>query len=368
VAIVFAVGSMVVAQLAGRRLVPINNDRLRVEADFRYGLMRFRDNVEPIVLSGGERVELAGAEERFHRVIDVFLRLIRAERNLNLLTGGLGQISGLAPLLVAAPAYFAGVLTLGMIVQARVAYDQVSGALLWFVNAYREIARWRANAERLEGFLASLDATQREIKSGGPTLADSVAGELRLEELRLRTPGGNILAARGSAVVTPGERVAILGASGSGKTVLFRALAGIWPFGKGRIERPPRAGMLFLPQQPYLPIGTLRAAVSFPAPEGAFSDERIVAVLRSVGLERLVSQLTETAFWEQRLSAQEQQRISFVRALLHQPAWLLLDQAASSLDEEGERRLYELLLAGLPHASVVALGPRPAAHALLAGH
>jgi putative ATP-binding cassette transporter len=365
VALAFAIGSMIAAHLTGRRLVPINNDRLRVEADFRYGLMRFRDNVEPIVLSGGESAEHAGADARFQGVIQVFLRLIRAERNLNLLTGGLGQLSGLAPFLVAAPAYFAGALTLGMIVQARVAYDQVSGALLWFVNAYREIARWRANAERIDGFFAALEGTQREVAAGAPALDDSASGELRLEELRLRTPAGRTLVARSGLSIAPGARVGILGAAGSGKTILFRALAGIWPFGSGRIARPPRAHMLFLPQQPYFPIGTLRAAVSFPATEGSFPDTRIAEALASVGLGSLARQLGETAVWEERLSGQEQQRLGFARALLQGPAWLLLDQAASTLDEDSERRLYELVLSRLPHATVVALGPRARALELL---
>jgi putative ATP-binding cassette transporter len=358
VAVLFAIGSMVAAHVAGRRLVPINNDRLRAEADFRYGLMRFRDNVEPIALSGGERTLRAGAETRFGRVAAAFVRTIRAERDLNFLTGSLGQLSALTPFLVAAPAYFAGALTLGMIVQARIAYDQVSGALLWFVNAYREIARWRANTERVEAFLGALEQTERALAADALAPAASPRGEIALEDLELPMPAGGALVARGRWAIPAGAHAAILGAAGSGKTVLFRALAGIWPFGAGRIWRP-SGEALFLPQEPYFPIGTLREVLSFPACEGDIPDARLVAALERVGLGRLREDLGESAVWEQRLSAQERQTLSFARALAHAPKWVLLDQAASSLDEELERSLHERLVEDLPGTTVVALGPRP---------
>jgi putative ATP-binding cassette transporter len=365
VAIGFASFSMFVTHLMGRRLVPINFDRFRFEADFRYGLVRFRDHVEQVALSGGEGVERLGAVDRFRRVVDIFIQLVRAERNLNLLTGSIGQMNSIVPILVAAPAYFANLLTLGMIVQTRVAYDQVSGSLSWLVNAYREIARWRANIERLAAFEDVMDATDRELEAAALKVVPAPAGAIRLADVRLETPTGRVLVDRADAQLAAGERVAIVGEAGAGKTTLFRALAGIWPFGQGRVERPPRQRMLFVPQQAYFPIGTLRAAVSYPDAEGTFPDSRIVEVLELLGLGYLAPQIGEVAPWEQRTSVHEQQLLAIARVLLHEPDWVLLDEATAALDEASERKLYELVLARLPRTSVVSLGARPGVLELL---
>jgi putative ATP-binding cassette transporter len=356
VAIVAAVVSMLVTHLLGRRLVPINFDRFRFEADFRYGLVRFRDHVKEVALSRGEAVERQGAADRFRHVFDVFLQLVRAERNLSLVTGGVGQLTGLLPLLLAMPSYFAGFLTLGMIVQARVAYDQVSGALLWFVNAYREIARWRANIERLAAFIEAMDATDVAFGKAGIRISRGDDDTLRLEDLRLEAPIGQVLVEAASASVHAGERVAIVGPLGKGKSTLFRAVAGIWPFGTGRIERPDLERMLFVPQRPYLPIGTLRAAVSYPAAEGTFSDPQIREALRLLGIGSLAERIGDTEPWDYALSAHEQQILAMVRVLLHRPDWILLDDATSGLDEATERRIYEVLLEALPQATVISLG------------
>jgi putative ATP-binding cassette transporter len=361
VAIAFALVSMWLTHLLGRRLVPINNDRLRYEADFRYGLVRFRDHVEPVALSGGEAVERVGALVRFQHVYGVFLQLIRAELQLGVLTASLGRLSGLVPLLLAAPSYFAGLVTLGLIVQTRVAYDQVSGALSWFVNAYREIARWRANIERLASFADALEDSQRELARDGIGMAPAERDAIRLSGVRLDAPDGHVILNAASAAAAPGERVAVLGAPGRGKTTLFRALAGIWPFGAGRIERPEREQLLFLPQSSYLPLGTLRGAVAYPADERRYDDARVREALELVGLGRLGSQLDGVARWDQQLSVHEQQLIAIARALLHQPAWLLLDDATSGLDEASERRICDLLLERLPRSGWIASGLRPRA-------
>jgi putative ATP-binding cassette transporter len=365
VAIGFAVFSISMTHLMGRRLVPINFDKFRYEADFRYGLVRYRDHVEQVALSGGEDVERLGAVERFSHVVTVFYQLIRAERRLNLLTGSIGQVNSIVPILVAAPAYFAHLLTLGMIVQTGVAYEQVSGALGWFVNAYREIARWRANIERLASFAEAMDATARELDAAGLSVVATDTDAIRLDDVRLETPTGRVLVHHASAALAPGERVALLGEAGAGKTTLFRALAGIWPFGSGRVERPQQQRMLFLPQRPYLPLGTLRAVVSYPAAEGRFPDARIQDVLRRLGLGHLVERLGDVEPWEQRTSAHEQQLLAFARVLLHEPAWVVLDESTSGLDEATERRVYELLLAALPRSAVLALGPRASLQELL---
>jgi vitamin B12/bleomycin/antimicrobial peptide transport system ATP-binding/permease protein len=365
VAIAFSIVSMWLTHLLGRRLVPINYDRFRYEADFRYGLVRFRDHVEAVALSGGEAVERLGAVDRFRSVVDVFLQLVRAELHLSILTGTLGRVSSLVPLLLAAPSYFSGLVTLGLIVQTRVAYDQVSGALSWFVNAYREIARWRANIERLAAFSDVMDATARDLARAEIQVAASGPEEIRLVDVRLDAPGGRVLIDRASATAGAGERVAVLGPPGQGKTTLFRSLAGIWPFGAGRIERPPRERMLFVPQRAYLPLGTLRAVVSYPAAEHSFDDAQIREALSLVGLEQHTDRLDEVAPWDQQLSAHEQQLLAISRALLQEPDWLLLDEATSGIDESTERRIYDTLLTRLPRTGVIAAGLRPQAIELM---
>jgi putative ATP-binding cassette transporter len=359
VAVVYAVSSMWITHLVGRRLVPINFDRLRVEADFRYGLVRFRDNVEAVVLSRGEGVERLNALERFFYVVRNWWRLIRAQRNLTLTTTGLGQANDMLPVLVAAPAYFAHLITLGSIVQIRIAYGHVSGALIWFVNAYQEIARWRANIERLVAFAEVMDATDAQLARPRIEVATGAEQALRLRDLRLETPDGTALVDRANASVRPGEHVAVTGASGSGKTILLRAIAGIWPFGSGRVELPLRDRLLFVPERAYVPIGSLRAAVCFPAPEGTFPDERIREALRALGLGQLEGRLDAVEVWDQQLSDHEKQRLALARVLLHEPEWLFLDKATSALDEEMERKVYELLARRLPNATVITAAHRP---------
>jgi putative ATP-binding cassette transporter len=355
VAVVYALVSTLLTHRVGRRLVPLNVDRLRFEADFRYGLVRFRDNVEAVALSRGEDLERLTALERFQAVMKNWRALIRAQLNLNLLTTGVGQANGIVPLLVAAPAYIAGHLTLGGIAQIRFAYGQVSGALGWLVFAYQEIARWRANIERLATFVEVMDATAFELEHAGVRVVPSDGDVLRLEDLRIEHPDGRVLLERASASAAAGERVAITGPPGTGKTILLRALAGIWPFGRGRIEVPARASTLFLPQRPYLPLGSLRAVLSYPAREGEFSDERIAAVLRPLQLEHLAARLDDVEPWDQHLTPWEQQLVAIARVLLNAPEWVFLDMATSELDEAMEKRVYELLAERLPRSAVISV-------------
>jgi putative ATP-binding cassette transporter len=359
VALAFALFSMWITNAVGRRLVPLNFDKIRLEADFRYGLVRYRDHVEAVALSRGEAVERIGAVGRFLHVYDNFCQLVGAQRNLSILTQGIGVANTLVPLVAAGLAYFAGVLTLGVIPQTRFAYGQVAGALAWFVNAYQEIARWRANIERLTAFSEVIDATEREFERGGIRIERAEANAIRLEGLRVEAPRGRVLLDGANATVAAGERVAIAGRAGTGRTMLMRALAGIWPFGAGRIEEPPRERMFFLSQRPYWPIGTLRAAVSYPSAPDSFPDERIREALRLFGLDALEARLDEEQPWDQKLSAHEQQRLALARVLLQEPAWILLDEATSDLDAATEAKAYELLAQRLPRAAVIAVAERP---------
>lgn len=359
VALLYAALSTWLTHVVGRRLVPLNVERLRYEADFRYALMRFRDNIESVVLSRGDALERGGALGRFQNVMRNWWQLIAAQRRLTVFTGIVGQANGVVPFLVAAPAFFAGAVTLGTLVQIRFAYGQVSGALNWFVYAYQEIARWRANVERLSTFADVLDATAADLARSAIHIVLGDLPALRLTDLRLDGPKGGTLLDAVTATVTAGERVAITGPSGSGKTILLRAIAGIWPFGAGRIDLPARARMLFVPQRPYLPLGSLRAVVSYPAAEHAFGDDRIVEMLRLVGLDHLTGRLDETVPWAQQLSPSEQQCLAMARVLLNAPDWVFLDKATSALDEEMERRVYGLLAERLPRTTVITVAHRP---------
>ena len=363
VAVGYAVLSTWLTHLVGRPLVPLNFDRLRFEADFRYGLVRFRDNVEAVALSRGEDLERRGALERFRSIMGNWRELIRAQLKLTLLTTGIGQANGVVPLLVAAPAYIAGAVTFGGIAQIRFAYGQVSGALGWLVYAYQEIARWRANIERLASFADVMDATAFELENAGVRVVPSETPLLRLDDLRLEAPDGSVLLERANATAAAGERIAIGGPSGTGKTILLRALAGIWPFGEGRIEMPARASTLFLPQRPYLPLGSLRAVLSYPAPEGTHTDERIAEVLRLLNLAQLEGRLGDVRPWDQHLSPHEQQLVALARVLLNEPQWVFLDMATSELDEEMEQRVYALFAERLPHSTLISVAQRAAVEA-----
>jgi putative ATP-binding cassette transporter len=361
VAIGYAMLSTWLTHRVGRSLVSINFDRLRFEADFRYKLVRFRDHIEAVALSRGEAVERSGAVKCFGNVVANWWRLIRAQRNLTLLTSGIGQANGIVPLLVAAPAFFAGRMTLGSLTQTGIAYGQVSGALSWFVDAYQEIAAWRANIERLATFCETLDATRAKLAlQAGIRVEAGPDPALEIIHVELSMPGGEVLARDLNAKLDAGTRVALLGPSGGGKTTLFRAIAGIWPFGGGRIALPVEARTLFLPHQPYLPIGTLREAISYPATDGTFTDDAIRDSLKLVELSHLAGRLDDNESWDQQLSSDEQQRLVFVRALLHAPDWIIMDDATAALDEVMEKKVYDVLGQYLPNVTLLSITNRPA--------
>jgi putative ATP-binding cassette transporter len=357
VAIVYALVATLLTHRVGRSLIPIQYDRQRFEADFRYTLVRFRENAEAVALANGEDGERRSAMNRFRRVVDNYWQLIRAQRNLTLLTTGIGQSNSVVPYVMAAPGFFAGTLSLGSVVQTNIAYAQVSGALVWFVNAYQEIANWRASVERLVTFDEEIEATCGEAAELHVDRGEGA--ELRLDHVRLTRPDGRPLIAEASAVIRRGERVALTGPMGAGKRTLLRAIAGIWRFGSGHIEVAEDARTAFLPQRPYLPIGTLRAAVAYPAPDDTFPDAAILEALEQVGLDALATRIDESAHWEQQLSSAEEQRLAIARVLLQKPDWIFLDKATSSLDADSEQRIYAMLRERLPDAAVISVTDRP---------
>ncbi|MCK8783006.1 ABC transporter ATP-binding protein/permease [Roseomonas sp. NAR14] len=383
VAMIYAVFGTVVTHLIGRRLIGLNFDRQRVEADFRFALMRLRENAEGIALYGGERDEHRGLAERFRALMENFWSIMVTTKRVTFFTASYSQVAIIFPFVVAAPAFFAGKVTLGGLFQISSAFGQVQGSLSWFVTSYRDLADWRATVRRLTGFDAAL-AAARAAAAEGPALREGPA--LGVEGLGLDLPDGRRLLADAALTVRPGESVVITGASGSGKSTLLRAIAGIWPFGRGTVTRPlARAGedqagedpaggapaqpvgtataggtALFLPQRPYLPLGTLRRAVCYPADAARYTDAEIGAALEKAGLGALRDRLDEVSAWDRRLSGGEQQRVALARALLLRPDWLFLDEATASLDPAAEQHLYRVLKQELPGTALVSVAHRPA--------
>lgn len=356
VVVAYAVVGTALTQLVGRPLIGLNFAQQRREADFRFALVRLRENAEGVALYGGEADERANLQNRFGGVVSNFYAIIWRTLRLNALQYGYQQVAIVFPFLVQAPRYFSGAIPLGTLTRTANAFGEVQRALSYFVNVYESFANWSAMVSRLASFDRAL-AAARSAAAQGPAL--SAGGDaLRLSDVSLALPDGTPLVQHLSLDLPPGASTVISGRSGSGKSTLFRALAGIWPFGSGRIERP-AGGTLFLPQRPYFPLGTLRHAVSYPAAAGGFDDGRIAAALRDAGLGHLAGELDAEAPWGQRLSGGEQQRLAVARALLLRPAWLFMDEATANLDPESERELLARLRERLPGTTIVSIAHRP---------
>ncbi|MCG5241770.1 ABC transporter ATP-binding protein/permease [Azospirillum doebereinerae] len=363
VALVYAIAGTWITHRIGKPLAALSFDQQKYEADFRFALVRLRENAESVALQGGEAQEARGFADRFGRVVSNWWALMRTQKRLLWFTAGYGQVAVIFPLLVAAPRYFGGAIPLGGLMQTSQAFGQVQGALSWFIDAYVNLADWHATTMRLVGFRHAVETVRAAGRDhAGVERATGTDAALHLDGLALATPGGAPLL-RADLTVAPGERVLITGPSGSGKSTLLRAVAGIWPFGQGRVRLPAQASSMVLPQKPYMPIGTLRAAVAYPAPPEAFDAETVRAVLDAVGMAPFADRLEEQDYWAQRLSGGEQQRVAIARALLHKPAWLYLDEATSACDPATEERLYGLLRDRLPATTLVSVGHRASLNA-----
>jgi putative ATP-binding cassette transporter len=368
-ALIYAIVGSILAHYVGRPLIGLNFQQERFEADFRFNLVRLRENAEGVALYHGEEPERQGLLSRFELIRANWWLLMSYTKRLTSYTVTYNQLAIIFPLVVAAPRYFSGGITLGGLMQINSAFGQVQGALSWFVDIYGTLANWRASADRLITFHSALEAAAHEAQTA-PTIPVERGAQPSLRaELDLGLPGSNgqpgrTIVAGAAFDIAPGEGVLITGPSGSGKSTLFRALAGIWPYGKGRIHVPQGARLLFLPQKPYIPIGTLRDAVSYPAQTGAFGDEAISEALSSCRLAHFAERLDESQNWSMLMSSGEQQRLAVARALLHQPDFLFLDEATASLDPDNEQHLYALIKQRLPKAAVVSIAHRPA----IAGH
>jgi putative ATP-binding cassette transporter len=358
VAIVYAVFGTAITHWLGRPLIGLRFNQQRYEADFRFGLVRLRENAESIALYGGEQGERTGLRASFEQVWRNWWNLMRYTKRLGWFTFGYQQAALIFPFVVAAPRYFSGAIQLGGLIQISSAFGEVQKALSWFVTAYTDLVEWKASTDRLIGFDQAIAQASAEHGTDGGIREEPSANGLVVRDLDLDLPDGTPLLRDVDLAMVPGEQLRVSGPSGSGKSTLFRAIAGIWPFGKGQIALP--EGSLFLPQRPYMPIGTLRAAVTFPAQEGAFTDEAVAAALRECGIEAYAGRLDESDHWGRRMSPGEQQRLAIARAVLHRPRWLFLDEATSALDEATERRLLALLHERLPDTAIVSITHRPA--------
>ena len=359
-ALLYAMVGTALTHLVGWPLVGLNFRQQRFEADFRFNLVRVRENSEQIALLRGESDEREQLLNRFGRVVGNFLQIMQRTKKLTFLTASYTQVATIFPFIVISPAYFAGTIQLGGLMQTASAFTSVQTALSFFVDAYRQLAEWRAVIARLDGFNVAVESAQAAAtaKPGIEVVSHTGKDAIRIDDLVVRLPQGGALVAADDLVIAAGERVLVTGSSGAGKSTLFRAIAGTWPFGAGTIHVPKGAKVMTLPQRPYFSIGTLAAAVTYPAEPGTFSTEVLAEVITAVGLPALAGRLTEEAHWNRMLSLGEQQRLGIARAILQAPDYLFLDEATASLDESAEAAIYQLLDERLQHTTIVSIGHR----------
>ncbi len=358
VALVYSLAGTWLTHRIGRPLIGINFAQQRREADFRFALVRLRENAEGVALHGGEADETARLRALFAAVIANWWQIMRCQKRLTWFTVGFAQVADVFPFLVVAPRYFAGAVQLGGLMQTASAFGRVQGAMSWFVGAYTTLADWKATVDRLTGFQAAVAAVR--AAPDGIVRQPASTPAIRLDGVAVGLPDGRSLLAPVSLSLEPGCSLLVAGPSGAGKSTLFRVLSGLWPFGEGRVVLPAGARLLFLPQRPYLPPGSLRDAVAYPSRGTVVDDAAVRRVLIETGLARLAYRLDEVQDWAQVLSPGEQQRIAVARALLQAPDWLFLDEATSALDPQAEADLYRLIRERLPGATLVSIAHREA--------
>lgn len=356
-ALAYAIVGSVLANYVGRRLIPLNFMKQRYEANFRFSLVRVRENAEGIALYRGELDEANTLKARFADVFSNGWRVLITQVQLAFYQSGYAQMAIIFPYVVTAPRFFAGAITFGVMMQTASAFGQVQSALSFFVDNYTTLAELRAVMDRLKGLRAAVDEKPPESISVHP---EATGPDVVADGLTLALPTGQALLQNTSLTLKRGTSTLVSGESGSGKSTLFRALSGIWPFGQGTIHVPKGARVLFLPQKPYIPIGTLRDAVKYPDDRSTASDAEIVAALEAARLGSLKDRLDETAHWSNLLSGGEQQRLAIARALVFKPDWLFMDEATASLDAANEAAIYRELKALLPNTTIVSIGHSPA--------
>ncbi|HMK69246.1 MAG TPA: ABC transporter ATP-binding protein/permease [Stellaceae bacterium] len=355
--IVYAAFGTIVTIKIGRKLVPLNFNRQRYEADFRYSLVRLRENTESVAFYGGESRERAIFDLRFSAIYSNFISIMWRNLKLSSFTAGFSQASVVFPFLLQAPRFFAKQIKLGDLMQTVGAFSQVLDSLTVIVNAYSDIANWQSVVQRLATFdyrVADLEAESREEKP----IAIARKGEgLAVEALDLNLPDGKALVANVALRAEPGNALLVAGPAGIGKSTLLRAIAGLWPFGRGKVQLA-EGRAFFVPQKPYIPLGSLRQALIYPEHDTTISDARLKEVLAKVGLSAFAGELDVNDLWSQRLSGGEQQRLAFARVFLAEPTVIFLDEATSALDEAAEEQIYRMLREAPWRPTIVSVGHR----------
>ena len=359
-ALIYATFGTVLTHRIGWPLIPLNFQQQRFEADFRFNLVRTRENSEQVAALHGEAAERERHIDRFGNIVANWIAIMKRQKRLMFFTQSYSQASVIFPYLMVSPVYFSKAMQLGGLMQTGSAFERVQNALSYFVTAYQSIAQYRAVVTRLSGFEDAIVAG-RDLALTPPTvevLPRDNSNVIAIDRLHVRLPNQEPLVNAEHIVLSPGERVLVTGPSGAGKSTLFRAIAGIWPFGSGRVMVPKDAKVMLLPQRPYFPLASLAAAVSYPARLGTFEDARIAEVLTAVGLPEWADRLDEEAHWNRMLSLGEQQRLAIARVLLQEPDYLFLDEATASLDEAAEASLYRLLHERLKGMTIISIGHR----------
>ena len=359
-AVAYSLCGSLLAWRIGRPLIPLNAERYAREAELRFALVSTNEHADGIALHGGEADERRALAGPLDRVVTLMVDLARGLARLTWVTSGYGWLAMVVPIIVAAPGYFGGDLSFGSLMMVVGAFNQVQQSLRWFVDNLAQIADWRATLLRVTAFRTALPQVEAiGADAGRIEIVESAADRLVAENLQIALPDECATLEEPRLEVSPGERVQILGNAGAGKSTMFRLLAGMWPWGSGRVELPPRATIAFLPQRPYLPYGTLRAAITYPAPPDRFDEGAIVSILQRGELGNLASLLDRTDRWSRQLPLDEQQRLAFVRLLLHAPRWVILDDAISALGDSHRRLVLSLAHQELHGAALIRFGRDP---------
>lgn len=355
-ALVYSVIGTYITHIVGRKLVKLNFVQQRYEADFRFSMIRLRESAESVAFYRGEKQEGSIFRDRFALLLDNFWKLVNKQKQLVWLNSGYSQIAIIFPFVAAMNRYLSREITLGGLMRVSSAFGNVQGALSYFIDVYTSLAQWQAVVMRLTFFgrhmhEVSIEAEKFHLQRF------AASQEVEAEHMQINLPDGTPLLKDICFTLQPGRNVLIKGVSGSGKSTFLRAIAGIWPYVDGKIRIPEPEKLMFIPQKPYLPLGTLRAALLYPGGR-QISDEQLIALMNTCQIGYLSDKLDVTADWSHVLSVGEQQRLAFVRAHLQQPVWLFLDEATSALDEETEAKMYQLAASNLPNTTIVSVGHR----------
>jgi len=363
-ALSYAVLGSLLSYWVGRSLVRLNADRYAREADLRFALVRISEHVDGIALAEGEADERRRVETHLGNVMIAMRRLVRGLTNLTWVTAGFGWITGIAPILIAAPLYFGGKTTFGGMMMAAAAFTQAQGSLRWFVDNFGALADWRATLLRVANFRSALLATESQHAAETRIeYAEGAPGEMTFDGLEVDSPVGREAFDEQHVVIRAGEHVLICGAPGEGKTPLFRALSGLWPWGSGRITRPRGESVMYVPRgTPYLPRGTLREVLAYPLVTDRFVDRAYVKALERTGLARYAGNLDASRRWDRELSEDEQMALGLARVVLHAPPWVVFDDTFSSMEDETLERIIDMFMRDVTRTTIVHIGRSTQAH------